>query len=113
MVSHRFERRRFTRPESPLEAVIGWDDGMVEGFVDHLTLDGLHVKIGKRGLNTSKEHVRVDLFLSASNGPALLTLGARILDRDETGISLQFRPMALSDHQRLRAIMAFLSEGRE
>jgi hypothetical protein len=108
-----FERRRLAKPEKPLKAVIECGDVLAGGLVESLTLDGLYVRLKRHSFSMSKERVSVDLFLAASNGPSILTIDARIVHVDETGVALQFRPMALSDHTRLKAVIAFISPDQE
>lgn len=108
-----FERRRLTKPEKPLKAVIECEGLVVGGLVETLTLDGLYVRLKTHGFPMSRERVSVDLFLAASNGPSILTTDARIVQVDKTGVTLQFRPMALSDHARLKAIIAFVSPDQD
>jgi hypothetical protein len=104
-----FERRRLTKPDAPLKAVIECESCAAGGFVENLTLDGLYVRLKNHDFTVSKERVRLDLFLAASNGPSVFKAEARIVQVDETGVALQFRPMALSHHNRLKAIIAFVT----
>jgi hypothetical protein len=104
-----FERRRLTKPDAPLRAVIECGGRVAGGFVETLTLDGLYVRLKNHGFTALKERVSVDLFLAGSNGPSVLRAEARIVRVDETGVALQFRPMALSGHTRLKAIITFVS----
>jgi hypothetical protein len=104
-----FERRKPTKPKTPLEAVIEMGDAVTGGFVENLSLDGLFVRLKNRHLKQSGERVKVDLFLAASNGPSIFMAEARIARVDEAGVALQFRPMPLRDHKRLKAIIAFIS----
>lgn len=108
-----FERRKITKPEKPLRAVIECGDLVFGGLVETLTLDGLYVRLRRHAFSISKERVSVDLFFAASNGPSILTIDARIVQVDETGVVLQFRPMVLSDHDRLKAIISFISPGQD
>lgn len=108
-----FERRRLTRPDSPLRAIVESENYVAGGLVENLTLDGLYVRLKNHDFTVSRERVSVDLFLAASNGPSILTIDARIVQVDESGVALQFRPMALGDHTRLRAIIAFVSPDQD
>lgn len=108
-----FERRRLVKPEKPLKAIIECEDVVAGGLVEDLTIDGLYVRLKKHGFSVSREWATVDLFLAASNGPSILTIDARIVTVDESGIALQFRPMALSDHARLKAIIEFISPDQD
>jgi hypothetical protein len=81
--------------------------------VETLTLDGLYVRLKNHDFTVSKERVSVDLFLAGSNGPSVLRAEARIVRVDEAGVALQFRPMALSGHTRLKALIAFVSPGQD
>jgi hypothetical protein len=113
MSSDGFPNRRIVKPESPLKAVIECGDYATGGWVENLTLDGLYVRLKNHNFTVSKERVSVNLFLAASNAPSILKIDARIVQVDETGVALQFRPMALSDHTRLKAIIAFVSPDQE
>ena len=104
-----FERRRLKKPEAPLRAVIESENGVAGGYVENLTLDGLYVRLKKQDFTPSKDRVSLDLFLAASNGPSVFRTEARIVQIDEMGIFLQFRPMALSYHNKLKAIIAFVA----
>jgi hypothetical protein len=104
-----FERRRLTKPDAPLKAVIECGGRVAGGSVETFTLDGLYVRLKNHDFTVSKERVNVDLFLAGSNGPSVFRIEARIVRIDETGVTLQFRPMALSGHTRLKAIIAFVS----
>jgi hypothetical protein len=109
MPSGRFGRRRLTRPEAPLKAVIECGNYVTGGFVDSITVEGLYVRLKKHQLATSKEKVSVSLYLAASNGPSILTMDARIIGVDEAGVSLQFRPMVIGDHTKLKSVIAFVT----
>lgn len=108
-----FEKRRLRRPEAPLRAVIECENGAVGGYVENLTLDGLYMRLKKRDFAPPKERVSLDLFLAASNGPSVFRTEARVVQIDETGIFLQFRPMTLSHHNRLKMIIAFIASDEE
>ncbi|HAR94659.1 MAG TPA: hypothetical protein DCR97_01650 [Deltaproteobacteria bacterium] len=108
-----FEKRRPKRPEAPLRAVIESERGAAVGFVQNLTLDGLSVRLKEHHFFVSPERIAVDLFLAASNGPSIFRTEARIVEVDETGVTLRFRPMALAHHNRLKAIIAFVAPNQE
>lgn len=109
----RLEKRRLKRSEAPLRAVIEDENGVAGGYVKNLTLDGLYVRLKNHDFALSKKRVSLDLFLAVSNGPSIFRAEARIVQTDETGVFLQFRPMALSHHNRLKAIIAFISPDRD
>lgn len=108
-----FEKRRPKRPEAPLRAAIESERGAAVGFVQNLTLHGLYVRLKEHHFSVSPERIAVDLFLAASNGPSIFRAEARIVGVDEGGVILRFRPMALAQHNRLKAIITFVAPDRE
>lgn len=108
-----FEKRKPKRPEAPLRAVIESERGAAAGFVQSLTLDGLSVRLKGHRFSASPERIAVELFLAASSGPSIFRAEARIVEADETGVTLRFRPMALAHHNRLKAIIAFVAPDQE
>jgi hypothetical protein len=113
MSFHGFERRKPTKPDFPLRATIDCRNVIAGGYVENLTLNGLYVRLKNHDLTVSNEHVSLDLFLAASNGPSVFRAEARIVQVDQRGVTLQFRPMALSHHNRLKAIIAFVSPDQD
>lgn len=113
MSFHGFERRRPTKPDFPLRATIECGNVIASGYAENLTLNGLYVRLKNHDFTVSNERVSLDLFLAASNGPSVFRTEARIVQVDQTGATLQFRPMALSHHNRLKAIIAFISPDQD
>lgn len=91
-------------------AIIKGRDDIAVGRIENLSLNGLYMGLRNQIYIEADELVAVDIYLNdAERCYSILSLHGRALRVDERGVAVQFRPMALSDQQRLEGIISLMS----
>ncbi len=94
-----------------IAAIIKGKDDIAVGRVENLSLSGLYVRLRNQIFISPEELVIVDIYLNDSDSCySILTLHGRAVRVTETGVGVQFRPMALSDQNRLKGLISLVSE---
>lgn len=110
MSDKRPERRRFTRVALSVAAIIKGKDDIAVGRIVDLSLNGLYMRLRNEIFIEPEELVIVDIYLNDSdNCYSILTVHGRAVRVNEMGVGVQFRPMALTDHIKLKGIISLMS----
>lgn len=91
-------------------AIVKGENHTIDGVVDGIDLDGVYVRM-RNPCFATKDQVEIGFCIKDSDGvySVLLEVHARVARVDREGVRFYFRPMALSDHEKLKAITEFVS----
>ena len=106
------ERRGFLRVGLSVAAMLKQQDDYAIGRIENISLSGLYILLQNEISLLPDDLVTVDLYLhDPSQCRSVLSLAARVARVDKRGVGLQFRPMSITDHNRLQAISSMVSSG--
>jgi hypothetical protein len=104
------ERREFDRVPLSVAAVLKSTDDIAVGRIENISLSGLYMRLQNQITVQVEDLVTVDLYLhDPDQCYSILSLHARVARIDERGMGVQFRPMAIASHNRLRTITAAIA----
>lgn len=93
-----------------IAAIIKGKDDIAVGRVENMSLNGLYVRLRNQIFIDPEELVTVDIYLNDSDSCySILTLHGRAVRVTETGVGVQFRPMAVADQIRLKGLITLMS----
>lgn len=93
-----------------IAAIIKGKDDIAVGRVENMSLNGLYVRLRNQIFIDPEELVTVDIYLNDSDSCySILTLHGRAVRVTETGVGVQFRPMAVADQIRLKGLISLMA----
>ena len=97
-----------------LTAIVKGENHTADAAVVGINLDGIYVRM-RNPCFAIKDQVEIELCSKDSEGVCsiLLKIHARVARVDKEGVRLYFRPMALSDHEKLKVITESTSGRKE
>jgi hypothetical protein len=107
------ERRKLTRVDFDMEALIKYNSEEIKGMVENISLKGILVKASEEREISIGQNVNITLCIVGSNTKLDINLQGKLVRHDEKGLGFRYDKIDLDSFIHLKNIVAYNSESYE